>query len=111
MVEFEADDAIAAAAERWRDAPGVEQIVCTPDKDWRSASRDGTVVCLDRMRRRTIDEAGVIEKFGVAPASIPDWLALVGDSADCYPGVPRWGSKSAAAVLSVYGHLEGDPGA
>ena len=110
MVEFEADDAIAAAAERWRDASGVEQIVlCTPDKDMAQCVRDGTVVCLDRMRRRTIDEAGVIEKFGVAPASIPDWLALVGDSADGYPGVPRWGSKSAAAVLSVYGHLEAIP--
>jgi 5'-3' exonuclease len=66
-------------------------------------------VCLDRLRRRTLDEAGVIDKFGVPPASIPDWLALVGDSADGYPGVPRWGSKSAAAVLAAYGHLEQIP--
>ena len=110
MVEFEADDAIAAAADRWRDAPGIEQVVlCTPDKDMAQCVRGSRVVCLDRLRRRVIDEAGVIEKFGVPPASIPDWLALVGDSADGYPGVPRWGSKSAAAVLAVYGHLEAIP--
>jgi 5'-3' exonuclease len=110
MVEFEADDAIAAAAERWRDAPGVEQIVlCTPDKDMAQCVRGTRVVCLDRLRRRVLDEAGVIEKFGVPPASIPDWLALVGDSADGYPGVPRWGSKSAAAILAAYGHLEAIP--
>ena len=101
MVEFEADDAIAAAADRWRDAPGIEQIVlCTPDKDMAQCVRGSLVVCLDRLRRRVLDEAGVVEKFGVPPASIPDWLALVGDSADGYPGVPRWGSKSAAAVLA-----------
>ena len=110
MVEFEADDAIAAAAERWRDAPEVEQIVlCTPDKDMAQCVRGTRVVCLDRLRRRVLDEAGVIEKFGVPPASIPDWLALVGDSADGYPGVPRWGSKSAAAILAAYGHLEAIP--
>jgi 5'-3' exonuclease len=110
MVEFEADDAIAAAAERWRDAPEVEQIVlCTPDKDMAQCVRGTRVVCLDRLRRRTLDEAGVIDKFGVPPASIPDWLALVGDSADGYPGVPRWGSKSAAAILAAYGHLEAIP--
>jgi len=110
MVEFEADDAIAAAAERWRDAPEVEQIVlCTPDKDMAQCVRGTRVVCLDRLRRRVLDETGVIEKFGVPPASIPDWLALVGDSADGYPGVPRWGSKSAAAVLAAYGHLEAIP--
>jgi 5'-3' exonuclease len=110
MVEFEADDAIAAAAHRWRDAPGVEQIVlCTPDKDMAQCVSGTRVVCLDRLRRRTLDEAGVIDKFGVPPASIPDWLALVGDSADGYPGVPRWGSKSAAAVLAMYRHLEQIP--
>ena len=110
MVEFEADDAIAAAAHRWGDDPEVEQIVlCTPDKDMAQCVRGTRIVCLDRLRRRILDEAGVIEKFGVPPASIPDWLALVGDSADGYPGVPRWGSKSAAAVLAAYGHLESIP--
>jgi 5'-3' exonuclease len=110
MVEFEADDAIAAAADRWSTAPGIEQIVlCTPDKDMAQCVRGSQVVCLDRLRRRVLDEAGVIQKFGVPPASIPDWLALVGDAADGYPGVPRWGSKSAAAVLAVYGHLEAIP--
>jgi 5'-3' exonuclease len=110
MVEFEADDAIAAAADRWRDAPELEQIVlCTPDKDMAQCVRGTRIVCLDRLRRRTLDDAGVIEKFGVPPASIPDWLALVGDSADGYPGVPRWGSKSAAAILAFYGHLESIP--
>jgi 5'-3' exonuclease len=110
MVEFEADDAIAAAADRWRDAPELEQIIlCTPDKDMAQCVRGTRIVCLDRLRRRTLDDAGVIEKFGVPPASIPDWLALVGDSADGYPGVPRWGSKSAAAILAFYGHLESIP--
>ena len=110
MVEFEADDAIAAAADRWRDSAGIEQIVlCTPDKDMAQCVRGSRIVCLDRLRRRVLDEAGVIEKFGVPPASIADWLALVGDAADGYPGVPRWGSKSASAVLAVYGHLEAIP--
>ena len=111
MVEFEADDAIAAAAERWRDAPGVEQIViCTPDKDMAQCVRDNKVVCLDRRQRRVIDAAGVIEKFGVPPASIPDWLALVGDAADGYPGVPRWGGKSAAGVAGALRAHRIDPG-
>ena len=110
MVEFEADDAIAAGAERWRDDPGVVQVVlCTPDKDMAQCVRDDQVVCLDRRQRRIMNAAGVIEKFGVPPASIPDWLALVGDSADGYPGVPRWGAKSAAALLAQYGHLESIP--
>ena len=110
MVEFEADDAIAAGADRWRDDPGIAQIVlCTPDKDMAQCVRGTRVVCLDRLRRRVLDEAGVIEKFGVAPSSIPDWLALVGDSADGYPGLQRWGSKSASAILAVYGHLEAIP--
>lgn len=110
MIEFEADDAIAAGAERWKDAPGVEQVVlCTPDKDMAQCVRDNKVVCLDRRQRRTMNADGVIEKFGVSPASIPDWLALVGDSADGYPGVPRWGGKSASALLARYGHLESIP--
>ena len=71
--------------------------------------RGEKIVCLDRMRRRVLDEAGVVEKFGVPPASIPDWLALVGDDADGYPGVPRWGAKSASALLARYGHIEAIP--
>ena len=110
MVELEADDALATAAARWGDVPDVEQVlICTPDKDMTQCVRDGRIVCFDRMRRKMIDEAAVVEKFGVPPVSIADWLALVGDSADGYPGVPRWGAKSAAAVLKHYGHLEAIP--
>lgn len=108
MIEFEADDALATAALRF--APEVEQVViCSPDKDLAQCVRGQRVVCLDRMRRRVTDEDGVVERFGVPPASIPDYLALVGDSADGLPGVPRWGAKSTAAVLSRYGHLEAIP--
>jgi 5'-3' exonuclease len=110
MVEFEADDALATAAARWGDAPGVDRIViCTPDKDVAQCVRGSQVVAFDRLRRRLLDEPGVVAKFGVAPASIADWLALVGDSADGYPGVPRWGAKSAAAVLGVYGRIDAIP--
>ena len=110
MVELEADDALATAAARWGDAPDVEQVlICTPDKDMTQCVRNGRIVCFDRMRRKMIDEAAVVAKFGVPPVSIADWLALVGDSADGYPGVPRWGAKSAAAVLKHYGHLEAIP--
>jgi 5'-3' exonuclease len=110
MVEFEADDALGAGAARWADAEGVEQVIlCTPDKDMSQCVRGRRVVCFDRRRRRLLDEDGVRERFGVGPASIPDWLALVGDSADGYPGVPRWGEKSASAVLARYGHLEDIP--
>lgn len=110
MVEFEADDALATGAARFRDEPGVEQIViCSPDKDLAQAVSGTRVVCWDRRRDIVLDEAGVLEKFGVRPESIPDWLALVGDSADGYPGIPGWGAKSAAAVLSRFGHLEGIP--
>ena len=110
MVEFEADDALATAAARWADAPGVDQVViCTPDKDMAQCVRGDKIVCLDRMRRRTLDEGGVREKFGVLPSSIADWLALVGDSADGYPGVPRWGSKAASVLLAGYGRLDAIP--
>jgi 5'-3' exonuclease len=110
MVEFEADDAIAAACERFVADPAVEQVlVCTPDKDMAQLVRDDRVVLLDRRRRITYDEPAVLEKWGVRPASIPDWLALVGDSSDGYPGLPGWGAKSAAAVLLRYGHLEDIP--
>jgi len=107
MVEFEADDALAAGAMKWRDDPAVDQIVlCTPDKDVAQCIEGTRVVALDRLRRRLLDEPGVIEKFGVPPASIPDWLALVGDAADGYPGVPRWGAKSASALLARFHHLD-----
>ncbi len=110
MVEYEADDALATAAARWAEADGVEQVViCSPDKDLAQCVRGTRVVCLDRMRQRVFDEAGVREKFGVRPESIPDWLALVGDSADGYPGLPRWGAKTAAALLSHYRRLEDIP--
>ena len=110
MVEFEADDALATAAARWGDEAEVEQIlICTPDKDMAQCVRESRIVCVDRMRKKTIDELGVIDKYGVPPHSIPDWLALVGDNADGYPGIARWGAKSAAAVLGRYGHLEAIP--
>lgn len=110
MVEFEADDAIAAACARFAADPRVEQVlVCTPDKDMAQLVDDARVVLLDRRRRIVYDDAAVREKWGVPPAAIPDWLALVGDSSDGYPGLPGWGAKSAAAVLSRYGSLEAIP--
>jgi 5'-3' exonuclease len=110
MVEFEADDALAAAAFRWAEAPGVERVwICTPDKDLAQCVRGERVVMRDRRRERTVDEAGVVARWGVGPASIPDYLALVGDSADGFPGLPGWGARSAAAVLGRFEHLEGIP--
>ena len=110
MVEFEADDALAAGAVRFRDAPGVAQVViCSPDKDLAQSVSGARVVCWDRRRDIVLDEEGVIGKFGVRPSSIPDWLALVGDDADGYPGIPLWGSKSASTVLSRFDHLESIP--
>ena len=110
MVEFEADDALAAAAAAAaRDARVDRVMICTPDKDLAQCVRGTRVVQLNRRSRTMRDEAGVIAKFGVPPASIPDYLALVGDAADGYPGLPGWGAKSTAAVLAKYGHLEGIP--
>jgi len=110
MIELEADDALAAGAASAARDPRVEQVlICTPDKDLAQCVRGTTVVQLNRRTRKTRDEAGVIEKFGVPPRSIPDYLALVGDAADGYPGLPGWGAKSAAAVLSRFGHLEAIP--
>ena len=110
MIEFEADDALAAAVVRYRGEPDVEQVViCSPDKDLAQMVSGRDVVGWDRRRDIVLDEAGVVAKFGVPPASIPDWLALVGDSADGYPGLPGWGAKSAAAVLTQFGHLEQIP--
>lgn len=108
MVEFEADDALATAAARW--APDVDQvIVLTPDKDLAQCYGDPKVVGYDRRRQVIIDGPGVMEKFGVRPASIPDYLALVGDSADGLPGLPGWGAKSSSIVLERYRHLEEIP--
>ena len=110
MIEFECDDALATAAMRFTSAPAVERVVvCSPDKDLAQCVQGERVVCFDRIRRKRLDERGVVEKFGVYPKSIPDWLALVGDSADGYPGIPRWGAKSAAAVLGAYAKLEAIP--
>jgi 5'-3' exonuclease len=111
MVEFEADDALAAAAVMAAEDPRVDQVmVCTPDKDLAQCVRGDRIVQLDRRTREVRNEEGVRRKFGVPPTSIPDWLALVGDSADGYPGLPGWGARSAAAVLARYGHLEAIPG-
>ena len=110
MIEFEADDALAAAAAMADVDARVEQVVvCTPDKDLAQCVRGERIVQLDRRTREVRDAAAVQRKFGVPPASIPDWLALVGDSADGYPGLPGWGPVSAATVLARYRHLEHVP--
>ena len=110
MVEFEADDALAAGALAASKDERVDQvIICTPDKDLAQCVSGTCIVQLNRRTRVTLDEAGVIEKFGVAPGSIPDYLALVGDSADGYPGLAGWGAKAASSVLAKYSHLESIP--
>src|ERR1700689_845677 len=110
MVEFEADDALAAAAAASsRDARVEHVIISTPDKDLAQCVQGTRIVQLDRRKRVTRDEAGVIQKFGVPPVSIPDYLALVGDAADGYPGLSGWGAKSTAAVLAKFGHIEAIP--
>ena len=110
MIEYEADDALAAAALKAAADPRVTQVrICTPDKDLSQCVSGTRVVQEDRLRRTTRDEAGVIAKFGVAPASIPDYLALVGDTSDGYPGLTGWGAKSAAAVLAKFKHIEQIP--
>lgn len=110
MTEFEADDALATAAVRFADDPRVDQVViCSPDKDLLQVVRGDEIVCLDRRKNEVTNEAGVVERFGVEPASIPDYLALVGDSADGIPGVPRWGPKSSSTMLARYGRIEAIP--
>jgi 5'-3' exonuclease len=110
MIEFEADDALAAAALAAAGDARVDRvIICTPDKDLAQCIRGSRIVQLNRRTRVMRDEAGVIEKFGVSPESIPDYLALVGDAADGYPGLPGWGAKSTAAVLARFAHLESIP--
>ena len=110
MVEFEADDGLASAASLAAADPRVSKVlICTPDKDLAQCVVGDRVVQVDRRRRETRNAEGVAVKFGVGPTSIPDYLALVGDSADGYPGIPGWGAKSAAAVLAHYRHLEAIP--
>jgi 5'-3' exonuclease len=110
MIEFEADDALASATTRFSKLASVEQVViASPDKDLAQLVSGQKVVCWDRRRELLIDEAAVIAKYGVEPESIPDWLGLVGDAADGYPGIPGWGAKSASAVLMRYKHLEAIP--
>ncbi|HVM39987.1 MAG TPA: 5'-3' exonuclease H3TH domain-containing protein [Acidimicrobiia bacterium] len=110
MVDVEADDALAAAARQAAADPRVEQVlVCTPDKDLAQCVEGDRVVQFDRRKGVVCDAAGVVERLGVPPASVPDYLALVGDSADGFPGLPGWGAKSAAAVLTRYGRLEDIP--
>jgi len=110
MIELEADDALASAAVVAADHPDVEQVaIWTPDKDLGQCVRDNRVVQVDRRNKKVIDAAAVEAKFGVGPTSVPDWLALVGDSADGYPGIPGFGAKTAAAVLQRYGHVADIP--
>lgn len=111
LVKYEADDGIAAGVARWADLPEVERtVIMTPDKDMAQLVReDGSVVMYDRRKREFFDADGIRQRFGVSPESIPDYLALVGDSADGYPGIPGWGKVSAGAVLTRYGHLEDIP--
>lgn len=110
MVEYEADDALAsAAAIAAADARVTQVVICTPDKDLAQCVSGTRVVQLNRRTRQVSDEAGVVARFGVPPASIPDYLALVGDAADGYPGLPGWGAKSTATVLARYGHIEAIP--
>jgi 5'-3' exonuclease len=110
MVELEADDAMASAARVARDDPRVERVfICTPDKDLGQCVEDPKVLQLDRRQDRRLDEAAVRERFGVSPRSIPDYLALVGDTADGFPGLPGWGAKSTATVLAHYEHVDAIP--
>jgi 5'-3' exonuclease len=110
MVEFEADDALASGAvAAARDKRVGQVIICTPDKDLGQCVQGSRIVQLNRRTRVTLDEAGIVQKFGVSPKSIPDYLALVGDSADGYPGLPGWGAKSSSAVLAKFGNLESIP--
>jgi 5'-3' exonuclease len=110
MTELEADDALASAAAVLSEDPRAEQVLlCTPDKDLAQCVRGDRVVCLDRRKRAIVDEAAVRARFGVGPGAVPDWLALVGDSADGYPGLPGWGPKAATAVLARFGSVEAVP--
>ena len=111
MIEFEADDALATAASHCAQLAEVDQVViCSPDKDLAQMVQGDSVVCYDRRRETVMDEAGVVEKFGVPPGSITDLLALTGDTADGIPGIPKWGTKTSSQMLAHYGHIENIPG-
>ncbi len=110
MVDVEADDALASAAVKAARDPRVAKvIICSPDKDFAQCVSGSRIVQLDRVRKTVRDEAGVVARFGVPPASIPDYLALVGDTSDGFPGLPGWGAKSAATVLAKFGHIDAIP--
>jgi len=110
MVEFEADDALASAAVKAAQDSSVDRVlICTPDKDLGQCVLGTRIVQVHRRTKTVLDESGIVAKFGVSPKSIPDYLALVGDSADGFPGISGWGKKAAAAALSIYGHLENIP--
>ena len=110
MVDVEADDALASAAMKAAEDPRVARvIICSPDKDFAQCVRGSRIVQFDRVRKTMRDEAGVVARFGVPPASIPDYLALVGDTSDGFPGLPGWGAKSAATVLAKFGHIDAIP--
>jgi len=110
MVEFEADDALATGAARYaRDRSVRRVVICSPDKDLAQCVRGKRVVGIDRRRKKVIDEEAVLEKFGIHPESVPDWLALVGDAADGIPGIPRWGARSSSAALAVCRHFDKIP--
>ena len=110
MIDFEADDALCTAAARWSKDERVGQVlVCSPDKDLAQCVVAERVVCVDRRRELTLNEAGVKEKFGVSPLLIPDYLALIGDAADGIPGIPKWGEKATVTLLQRYGALENIP--
>jgi len=110
MTDLEADDALASAAAVLSEDPRLSQVlICTPDKDLGQCVRGDTVVCLDRRKGLIVDEVAVRDRFGVGPECVPDWLALVGDSSDGYPGLPGWGAKAASAVLGRYGSIEAVP--
>lgn len=112
MTELEADDALASAAAVLYEDPRLSQVlICTPDKDLSQCVRGDKIVCLDRRKGLIVDEAAVRARFGVGPESVPDWLALVGDSSDGYPGLPGWGPKAASAVIGRYGSIEAVPSA
>ena len=110
VIEFEADDLLGSAALHYsKDFRVTQVVICSPDKDLCQVVTGTEIVCLDRRKRLVLDENGVIDKFGVAPSSIPDYLGLMGDSSDCIPGIPKWGAKASSILLARYGSIESIP--